>query len=185
MKLLIISDIHGDSAALAQALSRFDQEQAEHLVILGDVLNHGPRNLVPAAYDPQAVVELLNPLAERITAVRGNCDSEVDQMLLSFPCLADYSQIWLGSQRLFLTHGHQFGPQDHPRLTPDTLLCSGHTHVPTASWRDGIGYFNPGSIAMPREQWQPSYGVISQGSAEVRALDGGEVLLAMRLPASL
>lgn len=119
-------------------------------MILGDVLNHGPRNALPEGYAPAQVAERLNEQAAQIIAVRGNCDSEVDQMLLKFPMTAPWQQVLLENQRLFLTHGHLFGPDNLPALRASDVLVYGHTHLPVADKKGDIYHFNPGSVSIPK-----------------------------------
>lgn len=126
-------------------------EKPDQLILLGDLLYHGPRNPLPDGYDPARVAEMLNEVAERIVAVRGNCDSEVDQMMLDFPCLADYTLVLDGSMRLFCTHGHVHAPDSPPHLPEGTIFLSGHTHVKTDDTRNGIRFVNPGSISLPKD----------------------------------
>lgn len=161
MKLFFASDLHGCVPATEKALAEFEQSGAETLVLLGDVLNHGPRNPIPEGYNPPKVAELLNCYADKIVAVRGNCDSEVDQMLLSFPMMADYAWVLLESgQRLFLTHGHLYNAQKRPILKQGDVIVHGHTHIPVAEL-DGDQYvFNPGSVTFPRNGFAPSYGLL-------------------------
>lgn len=176
MKLFVISDIHGAADQLRLALDAYAASGAQHLLILGDILNHGPRNPLPADYDPMAVVELLNPLADEIIAVRGNCDSEVDQALLSFPHNAGYNQIpWFG-RKLFLTHGHLYSPEALPPLRGGDVFCFGHVHLPYAMQQGQVFLFNPGSISIPRQQYPASYGVISPELLEVRTLQAGKIV---------
>lgn len=164
MKLFFASDLHGCLAATEKTLDLFVQSGAEHLVLLGDILNHGPRNPVPEAYSPPQVAERLNQYAERIIAVRGNCDSEVDQMLLSFPMMMDYSWVLLESgQRLFLTHGHLYNGANIPALKAGDVLVHGHTHIAMAHKRQDIVVFNPGSVTFPRENQPASYGLYHAG----------------------
>ena len=132
MKLMFASDIHGSLPATERVLSLFAESGAQWLVILGDVLNHGPRNALPEGYAPAQVAEKLNQYASRIIAVRGNCDSEVDQMLLQFPITAPWQQVLLERSRLFLTHGHLFSPDNLPALAAGDVLVYGHTHIPVA-----------------------------------------------------
>ena len=127
MKYIIVSDIHGSISALDKVLAFFEREKGDMLLILGDILNYGPRNRIPGDTNPAAIVERLNAMAERIVAVRGNCDSEVDQMLLSFPMMADYTIVVDNGKKLFLTHGHKYGESSFP-LGADALFC-GHTHL--------------------------------------------------------
>lgn len=142
MKLMFASDIHGSLPATERVLERFAQSGARWLVILGDVLNHGPRNALPEGYAPAQVAERLNAVATQIIAVRGNCDSEVDQMLLHFPITAPWQQILTQERRLFLTHGHLFGPTNLPALHTGDVLVYGHTHLPVAQQQEGLYHFN-------------------------------------------
>ena len=151
MKIVIASDIHGSATWCARLVDVVESEQPDQLILLGDLLYHGPRNPLPDGYDPQAVANMLNPLAERIVAVRGNCDAEVDQMMLEFPCLADYALVLDGSTRLFCAHGHLLAPDDPPRLAQRSVFLSGHTHVKTDEIRGGIRFVNPGSISLPKD----------------------------------
>ena len=130
-KLMIASDIHGCADCCARLLQRFDQEGADRLLLLGDILYHGPRNALPAGYAPQKVSELLNARKDILLCVRGNCDAEVDQMVLEFPILADYCVISMEHCTLFATHGHTYGEDSPPPLPAGSVLLGGHTHVPT------------------------------------------------------
>ena len=151
MKAVIASDIHGSAAWCARLIDAVEAEQPDAIILLGDVLYHGPRNPLPDGYDPQSVANMLNPLASRIVAVRGNCDSEVDQMVLDFPCLADYAIVMDATTRLFCTHGHVHAPEQPPQLPEGSLFLSGHTHVRIDDTRDGIRFVNPGSVALPKD----------------------------------
>ncbi|MDO4443252.1 MAG: phosphodiesterase [Slackia sp.] len=151
MKLLIASDIHGSAAWCERLMQHIDAESPDAIVLLGDLLNHGPRNPLPDRYAPQEVADMLNGIAERIVAVRGNCDSEVDQMLLDFPCLGDYALLFDGSRKLFATHGHVFGPDNVLPLSAGSVVLSGHTHVKTNEERDGLLFINPGSVSLPKD----------------------------------
>lgn len=131
MKLFFMSDIHGSAYWLKKALEAFEQEQAKHLVILGDFLYHGPRNPLPEQYDPKEVASLLNGCKERILAVRGNCDSEVDQMLIEFPMMSEYAVLFYEGRRIFATHGHHHHIDNLPTLSAGDLFIQGHTHVPS------------------------------------------------------
>ncbi|MGS0681693.1 phosphodiesterase [Shewanella sp. 125m-7] len=177
MKLFIASDLHGSLSATQAMLSRFEQSNARYLVLLGDLLNHGPRNAIPEGYDPVGLSEALNAYADQIIAVRGNCDSEVDQMLLQFPITASYAQVLLPQTRLFLTHGHIYSPDKLPPLQAGDALVYGHTHIPVAEYRDDILLFNPGSTTIPRNDGRASYGLITDTECQVRALDNDELLL--------
>jgi hypothetical protein len=176
MKLMFASDIHGSLPATERVLSLFAESGAEWLVILGDVLNHGPRNALPEGYAPAQVAENLNTCAERIIAVRGNCDSEVDQMLLRFPMTAPWQQVLLEKRRLFLTHGHLFSPTHLPPLTAGDVLVYGHTHIPVAEKQGEIFHFNPGSVSIPKGGYAPSYGMLEDNHLRVIALNDQQVI---------
>lgn len=176
MKLMFASDIHGSLPATERILTLFSASGAQWLVILGDVLNHGPRNPLPEGYAPALVAEQLNTLAGRIIAVRGNCDSEVDQMLLNFPITAPWQQVLLENQRLFLTHGHLFGPENLPVLRDNDVLVYGHTHLPVAEKRGALFHFNPGSVSMPKGGYPASYGMLDDNVLRVIALNDQSVI---------
>lgn len=176
MKLMFASDIHGSLPATERVLSRFVQSGAQWLIVLGDVLNHGPRNALPEGYAPAQVAEKLNQYADKIIAVRGNCDSEVDQMLLHFPITAPWQQILLEKRRLFLTHGHLFGPDNLPPLSTGDVLVYGHTHIPVAEQREGVMHFNPGSVSIPKGGNVPSYGMLEDNLLSVIALNDQQVI---------
>ncbi|MCI1899933.1 MAG: phosphodiesterase [Enterobacter sp.] len=176
MKLMFASDIHGSLPATERVLSLFEQSGAQWLVILGDVLNHGPRNALPEGYAPAQVAEKLNLYASQIIAVRGNCDSEVDQMLLQFPITAPWQQVLLQKCRLFLTHGHLFGPDNLPVLATGDVLVYGHTHIPVAEKQGSIVHFNPGSVSIPKGGYAPSYGMLEDNQLRVIALNDQQVI---------
>ena len=138
MKYMIASDLHGSSYFTKKLLSCFDMFGCKKLVLLGDLLYHGARNDLPEGYGPKEVISLLNNMADKLFCVRGNCDSEVDQMVMDFPIMAPYSQLMLGERTVFLTHGHSITPENPPRLTAGSLFLSGHTHVPTFLLKDGV-----------------------------------------------
>ncbi|EMF0717594.1 phosphodiesterase [Citrobacter freundii] len=181
MKLMFASDIHGSLPATECVLDRFAQSGAQWLVILGDVLNHGPRNALPEGYAPAQVAERLNEHASRIIAVRGNCDSEVDQMLLDFPITAPWQQILTEKQRLFLTHGHLFGPGNLPPLSPGDVLVYGHTHLPVAEKREHIYHFNPGSVSIPKGGFKASYGILDDDILSVMALNDQSIIAQIKI----
>ncbi|MFW0765188.1 phosphodiesterase [Trabulsiella odontotermitis] len=176
MKLMFASDIHGSLPATERMLERFAQSGAQWLIVLGDLLYHGPRNALPEGYAPAAVAEALNAQASRIIAVRGNCDSEVDQMLLKFPITAPWQQVLTGCQRLFLTHGHLYGPDNLPALAAGDVLVSGHTHIPVAEKRGEVIYFNPGSVSIPKGDFVASYGMLEDDYLRVLALNDQQVI---------
>ena len=176
MKLMFASDIHGSLPATERVLERFTQSGARWLIILGDVLNHGPRNALPEGYAPAEVAERLNSVAERIIAVRGNCDSEVDQMLLRFPMTAPWQQVLSERYRLFLTHGHLYSPENLPPLDAGDVLAYGHTHIPVAEKRGEIYHFNPGSVSIPKGGYPASYGMLEGNTLSVIALNDQQVI---------
>ncbi len=158
MKLMIASDIHGSAYYCGKMLAAFDRERADRLLLLGDILYHGPRNDLPRDYAPKEVIGMLNSVKDRIFCVRGNCDTEVDQMVLEFPILADYCVIPLGSRLLYATHGHQYNRKSLPPLQPGDILLHGHTHIP--AWEpfgNGNLYLNPGSVSIPKAESRHSY----------------------------
>lgn len=176
MKLMFASDIHGSLPATERILQLFAQHEAQWLIILGDVLNHGPRNALPAGYAPAEVAVKLNTIASRIIAVRGNCDSEVDQMLLEFPITAPWQQVLYEQGRLFLTHGHLYNPEKKPPLAAGDVLVYGHTHLPVARKEGDIFLFNPGSVSIPKGNFPASYGVLEHDRLQVLALDDSQVI---------
>ncbi|NGM85041.1 phosphodiesterase [Paenibacillus sp. 7124] len=180
MKLMFISDIHGSLHWLKRALEKYAEEQPDGLVILGDFMYHGPRNPLPEGYDPQGVAKELNAYKRHITAVRGNCDSEVDQMLLDFPMMGDYTQIWYEGRRIYVTHGHGFSIENLPELNEGDLFIQGHTHVPVADVKEGVYVLNPGSISLPKENNPNSYAVLESGEFTVKSF-AGEIVKSIRV----
>lgn len=151
MKLLIASDIHGSAYWCRKLLEVYETEKPDKLVLLGDILYHGPRNDLPREYAPKAVISMLSPLAEKILCVRGNCEAEVDQMVLPFPCMAPYSQLLVEDKTFYLTHGHHENPRNLPRLNPGDVFLSGHTHVKEDIQVEGVRCLNPGSVSIPKD----------------------------------
>ncbi|TCO75203.1 phosphodiesterase [Marinisporobacter balticus] len=171
MKLFFISDIHGSLYFLEKALEAYKKEKADHLIILGDALYHGPRNPLPKDYKPKEVASLLNAYKEKIIAVRGNCDGEVDQMMLDYPMMGDYSIILYNNRKLFLTHGHIFNKEHLPNLCENDVLIHGHTHIPVAQKLDTIYLLNPGSITLPKGNNPNSYGILEDDLFEIKDLE--------------
>ena len=173
MKLLIASDLHGAAPAVRALVDRIEAEAPDRIVLLGDLLYHGPRNDLPEGYAPKEAIALLNGLAKRIVAVRGNCDAEVDQMVLDFPCMADYALVEADGHVLYLSHGHLPGksPDDPPTLAPGSAFLSGHTHAKTLDERDGVLFVYPGSTSIPKDG-SPSYAVYEHGTFTLKDLDG-------------
>ena len=172
MKILFLSDIHGSMSALQNGLSAFEREGADYIVILGDLMYHGPRNPLPDDYRPADVAELINRYKHKIIAVRGNCDSEVDQMLIEYPMMDTSAFILDGKRRFFLTHGHVHTPEKLPPLNRGDVFAYGHTHIPVAEERSGIIIFNPGSASLPKNGHAPSYGVYDGEKLSVVSFDG-------------
>ena len=156
-KFLIASDLHGSARYTRELLDAFAREGADRLVLLGDILYHGPRNDLPDGYAPKEVIALLSPYADRILAVRGNCDTEVDQMVLPFPILADYAVISAGERLLYLSHGHKYGEDTPPPMAKGDILLGGHTHVVKKVEKNGYVYLNPGSVSIPKEGTAQGY----------------------------
>lgn len=174
-RILIASDIHGDALTTERLVEIYRDSGAEKLLLLGDILYHGPRNDLPEGYAPKRVIELLNPLKNDILAVRGNCDTEVDQMVLSFPILADYAYLSLDGLSIFATHGHKFNKETPPPLAKGDILLHGHTHVPVAEgFGEGNVYINPGSLSIPKEGSPKSYILYERGVFSFRTLEGNE-----------
>lgn len=172
MKLLIASDIHGSAYYCRKLLESYKKEGAEKLILLGDVLYHGPRNDLPKEYAPKEVIAMLNPLKEEILCVRGNCDTEVDQMVLEFPILADYGFLYEKGHMIFLTHGHVFNEKNLPMLKKGDILLHGHTHVPVCREHEDYIYMNPGSVSIPKEGSVHSYLLYEDGRFTWKDLDG-------------
>jgi uncharacterized protein len=172
MKLFFISDIHGSLYYLKKALENYKKENADYIVILGDELYHGARNPLPLEYSPKAVAELLNGLADKIIAIRGNCDSEVDEMVIDYPIMATYSTILYNGRRLFLTHGHVYNESKLPKLSNGDVFIYGHTHIPKAEKSGNIYVINPGSITLPKENNPNTFGVLEDNIFKIKDMEG-------------
>ncbi len=177
MKIMFISDIHGDYERAKIALDIYGQEGAQKLVILGDLLYFGPRNALTERYDPQSVIKLLNENKKEIICVRGNCDAEVDQMVLELPIMAEYAYLCVDGYSMLLTHGHKINMGNSHFLGDGEILIHGHTHVPCIE-RFGAGnlYINPGSTTYPKENNPPSYMIYENGVFEIKRLDDGSTM---------
>ena len=151
MKLMIASDIHGSAYYCKKMLEAYKKEEADRLLLLGDILYHGPRNDLPKDYNPKECIAMLNPMKEHLLCVRGNCDTEVDQMVLPFPCMAEFSQLLLDGKTFYLTHGHHNNPDDLPPLPEGSVFLFGHTHVKMDEVRSGVRCLNPGSVSIPKD----------------------------------
>ncbi len=172
MKYIIASDIHGSPVYAKKLVDNFYREQADRLILLGDILYHGPRNDLPAGYLPKEVAAILNPLSDKILAVKGNCDSEVDQLVLTFPIVAEYALLEVKGRALYLTHGHK----DVPLLQDGDILFNGHFHVPKCEKRDNYLYMNCGSVSIPKENSPHSFVVLEDGKFVWKDLDGAEFM---------
>ena len=172
MKYMIASDLHGSVGALRALLAAYKKEGAQKLLFLGDLVYHGPRNDLPAQYAPKEVIALLNAEKEHILCVRGNCEAEVDQMVLEFPVLADYALLPVEERLIFVTHGHLFHNGNLPALQPGDVLLHGHTHVPAWEQHDTHLYLNPGSVSIPKENSPHSYMVLEGRTLTWKDLEG-------------
>lgn len=182
MRILFISDVHGSTDSLEQLRGHVEQLHPDYVVLLGDALYHGPRNPLRTDYSPPTAVELLNAWQERMIAIRGNCDSEVDQMLLNFPMMGDYAHLLVDGQRFFLTHGHLWQPRQPPPLSAGTVFAYGHTHLPHLERLSSrLVAFNPGSISLPKGGNPPSFGVYDHGRLSILNLLSGDSMADMKL----
>ena len=172
MKWMIASDIHGSAYYCRELLAAFEREGAQKLLLLGDVLYHGPRNDLPLEYAPKQVIEMLNGIKEKLLCVRGNCDTEVDQMVLNFPVLADYAILAIGEHVIYATHGHVYNESKLPPLQKGDILLHGHTHVPKCVEHENYLYVNPGSASIPKENSAHSYLILENGKLTWKSLDG-------------
>ena len=170
MKILIASDLHGSAYWCRRLMEEIEKEQPDRIVLLGDLLYHGPRNDLPREYAPKQVIPMLSSLKEKILAVRGNCEAEVDQMVLPFPCLADFSQLYVDGRLMHLTHGHHQNPQNLPPLPQGSIFLYGHTHVKFDQVVDGIRCLNPGSVSIPKDG-SHSYLIYENGNFSFRILE--------------
>lgn len=173
MKLMIASDLHGSAYYTRLLLTAMDREQPDRLLLLGDLLYHGPRNDLPREYAPKQVIQLLNARKSQILCVRGNCEAEVDQMVLEFPVLSEFGGVFADGLTLYMLHGHK--NLDLPVLPGDILLC-GHTHVPAVR-KDGEHYYvNPGSVSIPKEGSCHGYMMLENRHLRHVSLEGENTL---------
>ena len=169
---MIASDIHGSAKWCRELLAAFDKEQADRLLLLGDILYHGPRNDLPEEYAPKEVIALLNARKDRLACVRGNCDCEVDQMVLEFPVLADYCLLPVGEHLVYATHGHVYNESNLPPLMPGDILLHGHTHIPCCNRHETYTYLNPGSVSIPKEQSPHGYMILEGTKFTWKTMEG-------------
>lgn len=172
MKWMIASDIHGSAYYCRKMLESFDKEKADRLLLLGDILYHGPRNDLPREYAPKEVIKMLNERKNVIMSVRGNCEAEVDQMVLEFPTMADYAVLDMGKHLIYATHGHIYNEENLPPLAKGDILLHGHTHVPKCSVHEEYVYLNPGSVSIPKEDSWHGYMTVENGLILWKDFDG-------------
>ena len=172
MKFLIASDIHGSAYYTEKLLEIYKKEKADRLILLGDVLYHGPRNDLPLGHNPKEVARLLNEYKDEIICVRGNCEAEVDQLMLQFPVLADYAILFVEGKELFLTHGHHYNPDNPPPFPKGSILINGHTHVSAIEEKENFIYLNPGSVSIPKGNGINSYMIYDSKTFTLKSLDG-------------
>ena len=176
MKWMIASDLHGSAYYCRKMLEAFEREGADRLFLLGDLLYHGPRNDLPREYAPKEVIPLLNGKREKLLCVRGNCDAEVDQMVLEFPVMADYAVLPVGQRLIYATHGHIYHVKNLPPLAPGDVLLHGHTHVPAwTEFGQGNLYLNPGSVSIPKEDSPHSYMTLEGNTIQWKELESSAV----------
>lgn len=175
MKLMFASDIHGSAYYCRKMLAAWEKENPGRLILLGDILYHGPRNDLPKEYAPKEVIALLNPMKNEICAVRGNCEAEVDQMVLDFPVMADYCILIEGCLTIYATHGHIYHENHLPPLKNGDVLIHGHTHVLKAERKEHYTLLNPGSVSIPKEGNPPTYGILEDGSFRIKDFEGNIV----------
>ena len=173
MKLMIASDIHGSAKWCAKMIEAWRAERPERLILLGDLLYHGPRNDLPEEYAPKKVISMLNEIAPALLCVRGNCEAEVDQMVLDFPVMADYAALFYQGRVIYITHGHGFNEENPPKLRPGDVLLCGHTHVPGIRRHPNFTYVNPGSTSIPKNGSAHSYCVLEDGAMAWKDLGNG------------
>lgn len=172
MRFMIASDIHGSAFYCRQMLEAYEREKADRLLLLGDILYHGPRNDLPRDYAPKEVIAMLNPMKEHLLCVRGNCDTEVDQMVLEFPIMSEYCFLDLDGQSVLATHGHVWNPSNPLMLKKGDILLNGHTHIPACEEKDGYIYMNPGSVSIPKENSAHSYMIYENKIFEWKDMNG-------------
>ena len=172
MKLLTASDIHGSATYCRKLTEACRRERPDRILLLGDLLYHGPRNDLPDGYAPKEVIDMLNRLSRELLCVRGNCEAEVDQMVLDFPVLADYAWLDINGVRIFATHGHLYGEHNPPPLQSGEVLLCGHTHIPAWVQKEHFWYLNPGSVSIPKENSPHGYLILEEQTFVWKTLDG-------------
>lgn len=175
MKLMFASDIHGSAYYCEKLMKCLDQEAPEKMVLLGDLLYHGPRNDLPKEYNPKEVIRMLNEKKDVLLCVRGNCEAEVDQMVLEFPVMSDSMILFVDGITIFATHGHLYHENNLPQISDKDVLVHGHTHVQAIRKMKRGTYLNPGSVSIPKEGNQNSYMIYDNGCFIIKSLDGEEI----------
>ena len=181
MKYMIASDIHGSALWCERMMDAWRAHRPDRLILLGDLLYHGPRNDLPEEYAPKRVIAMLNEIRGELLCVRGNCEAEVDQMVLAFPVMADYAVLEVDGHAIYLTHGHVHGEDNPPPLKPGDILMCGHTHVPCIHRHEGFTYVNPGSVSIPKNGSAHSYCMLEAGEITWFDLAAGEAWMRDRL----
>ncbi len=176
MKWIIASDIHGSELYCREVIKAFENENAQKILLLGDILYHGPRNELPQGHNPKAVISILNEYKNKILCVRGNCDAEVDQMVLEFPIMSDYALICQDGITIYATHGHIYGEDNPPPLSDGNILLCGHTHVSALRNHGKFTYMNPGSASIPKENTHHGYMTFENGIFIWKDFDGNEIM---------
>ncbi|HEY5576300.1 MAG TPA: phosphodiesterase [Clostridiaceae bacterium] len=172
MKIMVASDIHGSAYYCEKLVNVYKEEKADKLLLLGDILYHGPRNDLPKEYDPKKVIAMLNEIGSEILCVRGNCEAEVDQQVLQFPIMADYCILYIEKHMIFATHGHKFNEETPPLLKKGDILLNGHTHVPKLKEHEDYIYMNPGSVSIPKAGSKSGYMLICNNKFMWKDFDG-------------
>lgn len=175
MKIMVISDIHGSLYYLNKIIKIFKKNEYDYILILGDELYHGPRNDLPKEYNPKETAKVLNELRDKIIAVRGNCDAEVDQIMLEYPIMSDYTIILSNRKKIFATHGHIYNDEKMPYLSKGDIFLYGHTHIYRLELKNGIYILNPGSISLAKNGNENTYGVLENDVFYIKNLEEKEV----------
>lgn len=171
MKWFIASDIHGSAYYFEKMLNCYNKENADKMILLGDILYHGPRNDLPKEYNPKKIIPMLNKIKNQVLCVRGNCEAEVDNMVLEFDCMADYALLSYGKSTIFITHGHKYNTSTPPALKEGDILLHGHTHIPVCENCGYYTYINPGSVSIPKENSWHGYIIFENGTFTWKDLD--------------
>lgn len=171
MEYIVISDLHGSLEAANIVIEAIKHHNINRVLCLGDILYHGPRNTLPIDYNPKEVINILNSVSNKITAIKGNCDSEVDQMVLQFPILADYNQFYIGNKKLFMTHGHIYSTENTSHLDKGDIFLFGHVHLPIAEIQNDIYILNPGSSSLPKQNHPKTYAILNDNGFIIYTFD--------------